>query len=117
MKNAVNIPGISPQRANRPRARDPRAEPLLDAYLRYGNKLFLGCFREVEMAIRARGKRIPHDSPQVPRATIRRLLGSGRYRLVDDHGEWRQELHFTHPVAAWSFNRTLRAGGCNTNNV
>jgi hypothetical protein len=96
---------------HRRRSMRPEMDILYAAYHGYDNGPFLGCFREVEQAIRARRKRIPKEPPVFPRATIRRLGSAGPYRLVDDHGTCRYQLLFVHPVAAYLFIRTLRAGG------
>lgn len=69
---------------------------------------FLSCCREVERAMLARRKRIPPEAPRFPVATIRPLGRAGPYLLVDDHGNWRQELRFSDPVAALLFIQTLR---------
>src|SRR5262249_31459897 len=84
---------------------------LLAGYFTNKNRAFLSCCREVERAIGARQQQIPRDAPRLPLATIRALGRAGPYRLIDDHGCWRQELCFGSPVAALLFIVTLRAGG------
>lgn len=75
------------------------------------NRAFLGCCREVERAMLARGQQAPQEAPQYPLATIRAAGRAGPYRLVDDHGSWRQELCFANPQAALLFIQVFRAGG------
>jgi hypothetical protein len=95
----------------RRRAIRPEAEILYAAYYGYGNEPFLSCCREVEDAIEARRKRIPRDPPKFPLTTVSRAGPAGRYRLVDNHGTWGQQLSFAHPVAACLFIRAFRASG------
>jgi hypothetical protein len=87
----------------------PRWALVLAASFSNKNQAFLSCCRDVERAIQARRKQIPRELSRLPLATIRPVGRAGPYRLVDDHGGWRQELCFINPLAAELFIQTLRA--------